>query len=397
MGGNVRLGNCVGDFWVDGGAGAAGKYEDINGNWAAIGSPVGYYTRIDATEGNPSTVTVATSPANATIRYTTDGSLPTASSGQYAGPLSLNVSNRPMVLRTLATSAGGDSGRSSKIILPSCKPLPAGYIKELLCLVDANGKQGVPPSDTPAICARYAGTNKPGAFEGESITVNGRTYTWHLQQDADGIFEPAGPFPGEYSAFWFTYLVSPQVQTVKLGAHFTGQPQFFCNGRLVGYFDGWSGETAEFNVAGYPFGFGLDKGANGILVKTESGGWGMRFGMRVTTPGTDLGNLEKVTGVDITNLKYYPYSGLVQSAAEPKMQPARPSVSLSLSGNTVQIHVATSTACALSVCNARGEIVAGRRTLRQGTWRVDGLSAGWYMLNMVSNDTSRKLPFVLQR
>jgi len=395
--GNVLLGNCVGDFWVDGGPNAAGKYEDIRGNWVAVGSPVGYYTSIDATEGNPSTVTVVTSPANAEIRYSTDGSEPTTSSGKYIGPLSLNVDQgRPMVLKTLSRADGSDSSRSSKTILPSCKPLPAGYIKELLCLENATGKQGVPSSDTSAVYARYVGTCKPGPFEGEQITVNGRTYTWHLRQDPDGIFEPAGPFPDGYWAFWFTYLVSPQVQTVKLGAHFTGGPQWFCNGRLVGFFDGHSGDY-EFNCAGYPFGFGLDKGVNGILTRTSAGGSGARLGMRVVTPGTDLGNPQLVTGVDITNLKYYPYSGSVVSATEPKMQTTRPSVSLSLSGSALQVRVMTPAACALIVCNARGEIVASRRAQQQGSWRVEGLTPGWYVLNMVSNDTSRKLPFVLQR
>ena len=361
----------AGDFWVDDPTNNPNhdKYEDHSGRW------VQPYVRdiylIWAVSGaNPYQVSISAYPSDADIRYTTDGSEPSQTSSLYAGPLNLvPPASQVMQVKARAFRAGMNPAETeSRILAPSSKALPAGYVKEMLCLENAQGTMVVPMADSAGIWARYVGVNKAIPFDGDQVIVNGHTYTWRLRSDADGIWSPATA--ASSLAFWYTTIIAPSSRMVKLAARFNSMTRIFNNGVQAFYFYGFDSNHEWVFGSGDYTSLGFLKGANGVLVQQHDDGV---FGMRFLTLGDSAD----------TDLRYFPYTGVSQ-AINGQGRPAQtPGVSLwALRGD---LNIAIGSAGAHSVCiyDVNGRNIRSFRGTGVASYRIPGKQLGAEMF-MVS-------------
>lgn len=290
------LGYDAGDFWINDPVRNPNgdKYEDVNGNWVSV-TPRDIYLTWTVSGTNPYQVSLSAYPADAGIRYTTDGSDPTQSSDLYTAQLNLTATGRATMIKARAFRTGmNPSATESRILVPSTKALPAGYIKEMLCLETAQGSMVVPMADSAGVWAKYVGANKAIPYDGDQVTVNGHTYTWHLRSDDDGVWSPA---TGSNSlSFWYTTIVTPQSRMAKVGARFHTWPKMIRDGVVVWFFDGWDSNHEWIFGSGDGASIGLIKGANGLLMQQHADGV---FGLRLLNGSNN----------DLTDLSYYPYVG----------------------------------------------------------------------------------------
>ena len=290
-------GHDGGDFWIDDPANNPNKnkYEGPNGTWVQVTARDIYL--IWAVSGtNPYQVSISAYPSDADIRYTTDGSDPTQSSSQYTGTLNLAPTTQVMQVKARAFRTGMNPAETeSRILAPSRKALPAGYVKEMLCLENAQNTMIVPMADSAGIWAKYVGENKAIPFDGDQVTVNGHVYTWHLRTDDDGVWSPATAASSLH--FFYTTIVSSTSRMVNIGARFHGQPRLFCNGFPACYFDGWDSNHEWIFGSGDYTTLAFLKGTNGLLMQQHAEGvFGVRF-LNISNDST------------ITDLQYFPYAG----------------------------------------------------------------------------------------
>ena len=99
-----------GNFWLFGGAGydSSGKYADLNDWWEYLTPPstssqavaTPSFSLASGTYTTTQTVSINDATAGATIYYTTNGTTPTTSSSQYAGPISVSSSQTLIAIAT---------------------------------------------------------------------------------------------------------------------------------------------------------------------------------------------------------------------------------------------------------------------------------------------------------
>jgi hypothetical protein len=369
----ASLGYDAGDLWISDPTNNPGgnKYEDPNGNWVTV-TPRDIYLTWTVTGIGLTHVSIAAYPADAEVRYTTDGADPTQSSNLYAAQLDLTPgAGRVMQVKARAFRTGmGPAETESRLIVPSSKALPAGYVKELLCLETTLGSMVVPAADTAAVLAKYAGENKPCPFDGDQVTVNAHTYTWHLRTDDDGVWSPA---TGSNSlTFWYTTIVTPISRMAKLGTRFHGNPRMYLNGHVAWTFDGWDSNHEWIFAAGDGAAVGLVKGANGVLMLQHADGvFGVRF-------------LSRSNDSDLTDLQYFPYSG--NSAGRPVMAPlGRAGADVSIVTGQLLILPGAAHAAWISDVNGRTERVV--RGLNGALCRLPlkDLGDGMHLVTLVSD------------
>ena len=357
-------GQDAGDFWIDDPTNNPNKnkYEDANGNWVQVTARDIYLTWA-VSGSNPYQVSISAYPADADIRYTTDGSDPAQTSSKYTGTLNLvPTAGQVMQVKARAFRTGMNPAETeSRLLAPTAKNLPAGYIKELLCLENAQGAMIVPAADTAGVKARYAGENKAVPFDGDQVTVNGHGYTWHLRTSANGIWSPATA--SSSLTFWYTTIVSPSSRMVDLGVRFHSNPVMFCNGFPVTYFEGWdSNQEWTFGSGDYTC-LGLLQGANGVLMQQNAdGAFAVRF--------LDLS--EK----DITDLRYFPYTGIVQSNSGRGHGRPLSGATAWISRGDLHIAVEQSGAHTISIYNLSGRTIRTIRGTGVMNYRIAGKELG---------------------
>jgi hypothetical protein len=329
-------------------------------------------------------MTVTTSPPGADVYYTTDGTDPTAGSAKYAGPVALTIpQGRTARVKIMAWKSGLDAGAESKLAVPTAKDLPAGYLKEMLCLDNTQGASAVLSADTGAVYAKYAGENKAIPFEGDQVIANGRTYTWHVRSTPDSSFSATAA--SSFTAFWYINIISPSVQTAKLGMRFNEQPKIWCNGHLIVDLYAWDGNN-EWILGGGPYGFGLDQGANGILIRMLSlSGSTARFGARFLNPNPQ--DIVGGTGTQMTNLKYF-LSGGASIVSGTPARDMNGDLSLRISGNKMNIRLRNGGEARIVLMDALGTRMGAAQT-RAGSadLPLDRLARGIYFVRISDGST----------
>ena len=347
------------------------KYETPAGTWVAV-TPRDIYLTWTITGTSPSQVSIAAYPTNAEIRYTTDGADPTQSSNLYSAQLNITpAAGRATQIKARAFRTGMSPAETeSRILVPSTNALPAGYLKQLLCLETAQGGMAVPFADTAAVMTKYTGENGAVPWDGDQVVVNGHTYTWRFRSDSDGVWSPATG--GNSLEFWYTTIVSPVSRTVKLGARFHGNPRMYLNGTSQWFFDGWdSNHEWQFgNNDGASI--GLLKGVNGVLmVQHADGVFGVRF-------------LNRSNDGDLTDLQYFPHSATsVDRPAATRAGHSSACVT-TLAGDLL---ILPGTAHAAFISNIDGRMERTVRGLNGVACRVPltHLGKGMHLVTLVSN------------
>ena len=366
---NVRIATGItydqdaGDFWIDDPVNNpdGNKYEDPNGNWVPV-VPRDIYLNWSVAGGNPYQVSISAYPSDADIRYTTDGSEPTQSSSRYTAQLNLNAqSGRTTQIKAKAFRTGMIAGDiENRLIVPESKALPAGYIKEMLCLENQQGTMIVPMADSAGIYTRYVGSNRVVPFDGDQVTVNGHTYTWHLRTDDDGVWSPATA--SNSLVFWYTTIISPKSRMVNLGARFRQYPKIILDGRVVFHFEGWDGNHEWLLSPPFQVVMGLLKGANGVLMQQHPEGV---FGVRLLDRSNN----------DLTDLRYYPYAGASQSISLQR-RPIGGSLSFVAAPDHVLIRIGPNQPCAVRILDVKGRIRSAMDGRSASTLRLSAAELG---------------------
>jgi hypothetical protein len=361
----------AGSLWISDPTNNPGgnKYEDPNGNWVTV-SPRDIYLTWTVTGTSPYHVTIGAYPPDADIRYTTDGIDPTQSSTRYTAPLDLTPSaGRAMQIRARAYRTGMSPAETeSRILVPSSKALPAGYLKEMLCLEDAQGTMGVPNADTAAVMTKYVGENKAVPFDGDQVTVNGHTYIWRLRADDDGVWSPVAG--SGTLTFWYTTIIMPKSNQVgRLGTRYNEGFRLYLNG--ISQFGGWSNKNETTYGSNDGASIGLVKGANGVLmVHPNAPMFGVRF-------------LDK-NSIDRTDLRYFPYTG--STVSRPAIaRPGRSGGSVTILPGHLLILPGAAHAARISDVNGRTERMV--RGLNGAACRLPlkDLGKGMHLVTLVSD------------
>jgi len=361
----------AGSLWISDPANNPGgnKYEDPNGNWVTV-SPRDIYLNWAVTGTSPYRVTIAAYPPDADIRYTADGVDPTQSSTRYTAPLDLTPSaGRAMQIRARAFKTGMSPAETeSRILVPSSKALPAGYLKDMLCLEDAQGTMGVLNADTGAVMTKYSGENKAIPFDGDQVAINGHTYTWRLRTDSDGIWSPVAA--SGTLTFWYTTIIQPQNSQVgRLGTLYNTGLRLYLNG--ISQFGGWDAKFEQTYGSNDGASIGLVKGANGVLlVHPSTSSFGVRF-------------LDK-NSVARADLRYFPYSGLAANRPSAS-QPGRPVASVAVLPGHLSILPGSARTARISDVNGRTERMVRGLSSAACHLSLSDLGTGIHLVTLLSD------------
>jgi hypothetical protein len=275
----------------------------------------------------------------------------------------------------------GDAEDSTLIFVGNGISLPPGSFKDLLCLLDSAGRPYLTTTDATAIEAKYTTAGAISPTDGESITINGNTYTWRIETSTTGIWSN-GPGMTNFSSFWFTTIISPILQNAVISVGHDDEAWMWHNGTRVGSMTGYGeGQTNPFQ---------LQAGENRIFFELHGGGASNQFSARLLAP----------EGQDISGLCYYPHTGTMrteQPLQPPANVPSGPS-SITARGGILRISVSSMGRHQVTILDAQGRIIRSVQGIGAATYQIDRtlLKPGIFFVGITTGKCIRVNRFTVQ-
>lgn len=156
------------------------------------------------------------------------------------------------------------------------KPLPAGYLKDLLRLEKGNGASPhyLSADDAAGVEGRYVGTPASSPCEGESFTEEAESYVWRVRNDSDGVW--ADEDVDNFVSYWALSLFASEQQPVHLGYRNDDAITVWNNGEEWFSEQSWDGGSEQRSNP-----LELHTGYNHLLFKLVEATGGNRFAVRL--------------------------------------------------------------------------------------------------------------------